>query len=163
MLTLLNIFGGGLTNLPYPPPDMLMGEYLERVIAPALNIKMLPSKRFKTFPLHVQTYDTKEPIVVFDDETSHKLLCGLIADGSTLFYSTSHVSVNNGGGEELEECVTCLVKMHNEAHTLLCGHTFHVACIQRTPKQCPICATPIDSRDSAYFEWFSYMRLHAIK
>ena len=162
MLTLLNIFGGGLSGLPYPSPDVLMGQYMERVIAPALKIQRLPSKRFKTFPVHVQTYK-EAVIVVFDDETCNQPLCALIPDESTLFYSTSHVSVNNGGGETLEECSTCLVKMNNEAHTLLCGHTFHVACIRRTPKQCPICATPIHAKDTAYFEWFSYMQLHAIK
>jgi hypothetical protein len=158
MLQIQNVLGAGFSHLPYPTDDTTtMGQYLRTVIAPLLHLK----PRDDTVPVHVQTLESKP--LVFHETNCDRPLRSLIRDGTTLVYFLSppnaENNVGNAGTQPLDDCAICLSKLRVKCFTLLCGHSFHCACIHTCFKKdkktlCPICKRDVHY-DVRTCEWWA--------
>jgi len=158
MLYLVNILGCR-RSIPYPSAEVTLGQYLRNVIVPLVECRLNEERR--TAYVLVQTYDAAQ-WVEFNDASCDWKLANAIADESTLFYSCDVVDeamvAGNMGAEVLAECSICLVKLWKaDDFVLLCGHKFHVRCLQRHVygghADCPMCRRPMHATENAAMEW----------
>ena len=150
-------------SLPFIP-EMTMGEYMRRVIAPALELRIeaklpdSPTNKNWTVKVRVQEYDMvggrERPLVTFTGENCHMRLGDLIRDGTWLVYTFVDVEgvEGNAGTEPVEN--TCSICLRPSLSTepvfrTTCGHDFHCKCLEQYERghrqtareftRCPMC------------------------